>query len=188
MEESFPQWAKAKLNSSCMQPDFWNWYDTAQEVSLSKCCGAIVLAMVCYYGIVARYVCLPPEVLHLFPHQWHIRLYICKYALYVLSGDGHEFGTCTIIHAQGGFTILFLGATFFSSWDHSLLPYTLTHPYTVLHATTGQGTSLSLLLVIDNYSSSQFSHISYVLPLTHCDALMFHRFLVLLSSSFYLVP
>ena len=63
--------------------------------------------MVCCYAIVARYICLPPEVLHLFPHQWHIRLYICKYALYVLSGDGHEFGTCTIIHTKGGFTILF---------------------------------------------------------------------------------
>ena len=61
----------------------------------------------------------------------------------------------------------------FLSWDLSHSPYAPSNPYTVPCITAGQGIFFaSLFLVMDAYSSSRFSRISYIcIPLTH---LLFH--------------
>ena len=79
--------------------------------------------------------------------------------------------------------------TIFLSWDPSHLPYTPSNPYAVHYITTRQGIFfLSLLLVMDAYSSSQFSHIDYISLLLIFPSLMFHDLLPLLSRMFYFVP
>ena len=79
--------------------------------------------------------------------------------------------------------------TIFLSWDLSCSMYVPSNSYTVHCITTGQGISfLSLLLVMDTYSSSRFSHINYVFLLLIFPSLMFHDLLPLLSRTFYLVP
>ena len=69
--------------------------------------------------------------------------------------------------------------TISSSWDHLPSLYELSNPYVILHATTGQEISFLLLLVMDDYSSNWFSHISYV----------FHLFNIvpILSMTFHLL-
>ena len=66
--------------------------------------------------------------------------------------------------------------TTFSSWDHLLSLYKLSNPYTVFCATTRQEILFSLLLVMDDYSSNQFSHISYVFHLFIDYSYTFHDF------------
>ena len=78
--------------------------------------------------------------------------------------------------------------TIFLSWDPSRSPYVPSNPYAVLHITTGQGIFfLSLLLVMDAYSSSQFSHINYIFLLLIFPSLMFHDLQPSLSKTFYFV-
>ena len=79
--------------------------------------------------------------------------------------------------------------TIFLSWNLSHSPYALSNPYAIPCITTRQGIfSASLFLVMDAYSSSQFSHISYILLLLIFFSMIFHDFLLLLSGTFYLVP
>ena len=78
--------------------------------------------------------------------------------------------------------------TIFLSWDLSHSPYVPSNPYTIPCIIAGQGIFFaSLFLVMDAYSSSQFSRISYVLLLFIFPSLIFHDFLLLLSRTFYLV-
>ena len=62
------------------------------------------------------------------------------------------------------------------------------NPYTVPCITARQGIFFaSLFLVMDTYSSSQFSHIGYMFLLLIFLSMIFHDFLPLLSGMFYLV-
>ena len=73
--------------------------------------------------------------------------------------------------------------TIFLSWDPSCSPYMPSNPYAILHITTGQGIFfLSLLLVMDAYSSSWFSRIDYIFLLLIFSSLMFHDLLPLLKQ------
>ena len=75
------------------------------------------------------------------------------------------------------------------SWDPSHSPYAPFNPYAVPCITTGQGVLFSyLLLVIDDYSFSRFSHICCVFLLLIPLSIMFHDLPFLLSEMFYLVP
>ena len=88
---------------------------------------------------------------------------------------------------QGPF--LMLTITIFLSWDppHSL--FVLSNPYAVPNIIAGQGILFAyLFLVMDNYSSSQFSRISCILLLLILLSMIFHDILFLLSRTFYLVP
>ena len=79
--------------------------------------------------------------------------------------------------------------TIFLSWDLSHSPYATSNLYTVPCITAGQGIFFaSLFLVMDTYSSSQFSHISCILLLLILFSMIFHDVLFLLSRMFYLVP
>ena len=78
--------------------------------------------------------------------------------------------------------------TIFLSWDLSHSPYTPSDPYAIPCITTRQGMFFtSLFLVMDAYSSSQFSRISYVFLLLIFLSMIFHDVLLLLSGTFYLV-
>ena len=62
------------------------------------------------------------------------------------------------------------------------------NPYAVPCITARQGIFFaSLFLVMDAYSSSQFSHIGYVFLLLIFLSMIFHDVLLLLSETFYLV-
>ena len=79
--------------------------------------------------------------------------------------------------------------TIFLSWDLSHSLYVPSNPYTIPCITTGQGIFFtSLFLVMDAYSSSQFSHIDYVFLLLIFLSMIFYDFLLLLSRTFYPVP
>ena len=79
--------------------------------------------------------------------------------------------------------------TIFLSWGLSHSPYMPSNLYTVPCIATRQGTFFtSLFLVMDPYSSSWFSHISYVFLLLIFLSMIFHDVLLLLSGTFYLVP
>ena len=83
---------------------------------------------------------------------------------------------------------LMLTITTFLSWDPSHSPYVLSNPYTVPSIIARQGILFAyLFLVMDNYSSSQFSCIGCVLLLLILLSMMFHDILFLLSGTFYLV-
>ena len=78
--------------------------------------------------------------------------------------------------------------TIFLSWDLSHSLYMPSNPYTVPCITTRQGIFFtSLFLVMDAYSSSWFSHISYIFLLLIFLSIIFHNILLLLSRTFYLV-
>ena len=78
--------------------------------------------------------------------------------------------------------------TIFLSWDLSHSLYVPSNPYTVLYIIAGQGIFFaSLFLVMDAYSSSRFSRISYIFLLLIFLSMIFHDFLPLLSGTFYLV-
>ena len=82
-----------------------------------------------------------------------------------------------------------LTITIFLFWDPSHSPYMLSNPYAVPSIIAGQGILFAyLFLVMDNYSSSQFSCISCVLLLLILLSMIFHDILFLLSGMFYLVP
>ena len=81
-----------------------------------------------------------------------------------------------------------LTITIFLSWDplHSL--YMLSNPYAIPSIIAGQGILFAyLFLVMDDYSSSQFSCISCILLLLILFSMIFHDVLFLLSRMFYLV-
>ena len=64
--------------------------------------------------------------------------------------------------SQGPF--LMLTITIFLSWDPSHSLYGPSNPYAIPYTTTGQGTLFAyLFLVMDDYSSSRFSHICCIL-------------------------
>ena len=89
--------------------------------------------------------------------------------------------------SQGPFLMLII--TIFLSWDPSLSLYMPSNPYTVSCITAGQGILFAyLFLVMDTYSSSQFSCIDCVLLLLILFSMIFHDILFLLSGMFYLVP
>ena len=89
--------------------------------------------------------------------------------------------------SQGPFPMLTI--TIFLSWNPSHSPYMPSNPYTIPYTTTRQGTLFAyLFLVMDNYSSSRFSHICCVLLLLILLSMAFHDLLFLLSGTFYLVP
>ena len=76
----------------------------------------------------------------------------------------------------------------FLFWDPSQSPYMPFNPYAVPYTTTGQGVLFAyLFLVMDDYSSSQFSRICCVLLLFIPLSMMFHDLPFLLSRTFYLV-
>ena len=78
--------------------------------------------------------------------------------------------------------------TIFLSWDLLHSPYVPSNPYTVLCIIARQWMFFaSLFLVMDAYSSSQFSHIGYIVLLLIFLSMIFHDFLPLLSKMFYLV-
>ena len=88
--------------------------------------------------------------------------------------------------SQGPF--LMLTITIFLSWDPSHSPYALSNPYAIPSIITGQGILFAyLFLVMDDYSSSQFSRISCIFPLLILLSMTFHDILFLLSRTFYLV-
>ena len=119
--------------------------------------------------------------------------------------------TWKLIFRREVVTILFLGSTLFLvssfratspflrslsyayhhiflSWDLSHSPYMSSNPYAIPCITTGQGIFFtSLFLVMDAYSSSQFSRISYMFLLLIFLSMIFHDVLLLLSRTFYLV-
>ena len=81
-----------------------------------------------------------------------------------------------------------LTITIFLSWDPSHSLYAPFNPYTVPCTTTGQEVLFAyLFLVVDDYSSSQFSHICCILLLLILLSMMFHNLLFLLSGMFYLI-
>ena len=83
---------------------------------------------------------------------------------------------------------LMLIITIFLSWDPSLSPYMPSNPYAIPCITARQGILFAyLFLVMDTYSSSQFSHISCVLLLLILFSMIFRDVLFLLSGIFYLV-
>ena len=75
----------------------------------------------------------------------------------------------------------------FLFWDLSLSLYEHFNPYVILYTTTRQGILFSLLLVMDDYSSNQFSYIGYVFLLLIDHSQTFHNFLSLLSRTFHIV-
>ena len=82
-----------------------------------------------------------------------------------------------------------LTITIFLSWDPSHSLYAPFNPYAIPCITTGQGVLFAyLFLVMDDYSSSRFSHICCVLLLLILLLMMFHDLLFLLSGMFYLIP
>ena len=88
---------------------------------------------------------------------------------------------------QGPFLMLTITISF--SWDPSHSPCTLSNPYAVPNIIARQGILFAyLFLVMDNYSSSQFSHIGCILLLLILLSMIFHDILFLLSGTFYLVP
>ena len=81
-----------------------------------------------------------------------------------------------------------LTITIFLSWDPLHSPYMLSNPYTIPSIIAGQGILFAyLFLVMDDYSSSQFSCIGCVLLLLILFSMIFHDVLFLLSRMFYLV-
>ena len=84
---------------------------------------------------------------------------------------------------------LMLTITIFLSWDPSHSLYALSNPYTVPSIIARQGILFAyLFLVMDDYSSSQFSCIGCILLLLILFSMIFHDVLFLLSGTFYLVP
>ena len=84
---------------------------------------------------------------------------------------------------------LMLTITIFLSWDPLHSPCMLSNPYAIPSIIAGQGILFAyLFLVMDNYSSSQFSRISCILLLLILLSMIFHDILFLLSGTFYLVP
>ena len=78
--------------------------------------------------------------------------------------------------------------TIFLSWDPLHSPYAPSNPYAVPRITTGQGIPFAYcFLVMDTYSSSQFSHIGCVPLLLILSSMTFHDILFLFSGMFYLV-
>ena len=76
----------------------------------------------------------------------------------------------------------------FLSWDPSHSPYMPFNPYAILCTTTRQGVLFTyLFLVMDDYSSSRFSHICCILLLLIPLSMMFCDLPFLLSRTFYLV-
>ena len=76
----------------------------------------------------------------------------------------------------------------FLSWDPSHSPYAPFNPYAILCTTTRQGVLFTyLFLVMDDYSSSWFSHICCILLLLIPLSMMFCDLPFLLSGTFYLV-
>ena len=79
--------------------------------------------------------------------------------------------------------------TIFLSWDPSHSPYVPSNPYAVPCITTRQGIPFAYhFLVMDTYSSSQFSCIGCIPLLLILFSMTFHDILFLLSGTFYLVP
>ena len=82
-----------------------------------------------------------------------------------------------------------LTTTIFLSWDPLCSLYMPSNPYAIPCITTGQGISCAYcFLVMDTYSSSQFSCIGHVPLLLILFSMTFHNILFLLSGIFYLVP
>ena len=70
---------------------------------------------------------------------------------------------------------LMLTITIFLSWDPSHSPYMLSNPYTVPSIIARQEILFAyLFLVMDDYSSSQFSHISCIFLLLILLSMIFH--------------
>ena len=89
--------------------------------------------------------------------------------------------------SQGPFLMLII--TIFLSWDPLHSPYVPSNPYAVPCITTRQGIPFAYrFLVMDTYSSSQFSCISCISLLLILFSMTFHDILFLLSGTFYLVP
>ena len=89
--------------------------------------------------------------------------------------------------SQGPFPMLTIIISL--SWDPSHSLYAPSNPYAVPYTTTGQGTLFAyLFLVMDDYSSSQFSRICCILLLLIFLSMAFHGLPFLLSETFYLVP
>ena len=89
--------------------------------------------------------------------------------------------------SQGPFPMLTI--TIFLSWDPSHSPYALYNPYAIPSIIARQGILFAyLFLVMDDYSSSQFSCIGCVLLLLILFSMIFHDILFLLSGTFYLIP
>ena len=75
----------------------------------------------------------------------------------VLFSSSHPF----VPHLLSWGPFLMLIITIFLSWDTSHSPYAPSNPYTVPCITAGQGIPFAYhFLVMDTYSSSQFSHIA----------------------------
>ena len=88
--------------------------------------------------------------------------------------------------SQGPFPMLTI--TIFLSWDPSHSPYAPSNPYAIPCTTTRQGVLFAyLFLVMNNYSSSQFSRICCILLLLILLSMMFLDLPFLLSETFYLV-
>ena len=94
----------------------------------------------------------------------------------------------SVPHLLSRSPFLMLTITIFLSWDPSHSPYTRSNPYTIPSIIARQGILFAyLFLVMDNYSSSRFSHISCILLLLILLSMIFHNILFLLSRMFYLV-
>ena len=105
-------------------------------------------------------------------HVWCITILSLGAAL---SSSFHDFALPLSFQNSLLTTII----TIFLSQDHLLSLYKLSDLYAILCTTTGQGIFFSLLWVMNNYSSSQFSCIGYVFLLTH------HSFHISMTFYFY---
>ena len=102
----------------------------------------------------------------------------------VLFSSSLLFVPCLL--SQGPFPMLTI--TIFLSWDPSHSPYMPFNPYAVPCTTTGQRVLFAyLFLVMNDYSSSRFSHICCILLLLILLSMMFLDLPFLLSETFYLV-
>ena len=148
---------------------------------IQRCTGVLCLAEI-YSGHQKGFTNCDSKVVYNCIHGWHVLRFS---SLAVLFSLYLHFMPHLLSQDPSLMPII----TIFLSWDPSHSPYAPSNPYTIHCITTRQGIFfLSLLLVMDAYSSSQFSHIHYIFLLLISPSLMFHDLLPLLSRTFYFVP